>query len=127
MAITVTAITTTAPLSATLGAVPWQVNAATDDASGCETIKAAPGATSKLVVTRLWIYIGGAVTVTIGAGKSSSAVEAVLFGPVGGAAGTYWLDCRERPIELPANKALTVDASDTAYLCVYVEGYTKTA
>jgi len=127
MAVEVNAVAVTAPLEAALvaGVVPWQVNATSADASGCEQLVAAPGSGKALVVTRLIIYLGAAITATIGAGKSGTAVEAVVVGPLGGAAGTYDLDCRTRPIVIAANKALTVDTSGAGALCVYVEGYTK--
>lgn len=56
---------------------------------------------------------------------SGAAVEAVVIGPLGGAAGTYVLDVRERPIQITANKSLTIDASGAGTVCVYAEGYTR--
>ncbi len=127
MAIVTTSHKTTAPLEAAMiGSItPWQINATSADATGCETILAAPGTGKALVITRLVVYIGDAITVTVGSGKSGAAVEADFIGPLGGAAGTYILDVRERPIILTANKALTVDASGAGSICVYAEGYTK--
>lgn len=127
MAIVTTSHKTTAPLEAAMiGSItPWQINATSADATGCETILAAPGTGKALVITRLVVYIGDAITVTVGSGKSGAAVEADFIGPLGGAAGTYILDVRERPIILTANKALTVDASGSGAICVYAEGYTK--
>jgi hypothetical protein len=102
----------------------WQINATSADASGCEEIKAAPGSGYTLVIKRLVIYIGAAITVTIGNGVNAGAVQTTLIGPVGGAAGTYILDCTQHPIISTSNKSLTVDASGAGAICVYVEGYT---
>lgn len=124
MAVTTNAITAILkPLGK--GGDRWQVNASSADASGCEEIKAAPGAGYALVVERLVIYIGAAINVTLGEDKNGAAVAAVLIGPLGGAAGTYVLDCRERPILMTANKALVIDASGAGVVCVYAEGFTR--
>lgn len=104
----------------------WAINASSANASGCEEIVAAPGAGYALVIERLIIYIGAAIDVTIGEGEGvGGAVAAVLIGPLGGAAGTYVLDCRERPIQMTANKALVFDASDAGTVCIYAEGFTR--
>jgi hypothetical protein len=127
MAVTTNAVTVTAPLGAQIsGITPWQVNASSADASGCEEIVATPGAGYALVVTRLVIHVGAAINVTIGAGETGpGSVEAVVVGPLGGAAGTYALDVRARPIQITANKSLTFDASGAGVVCVYAEGYTR--
>ncbi|MDD4890147.1 MAG: hypothetical protein PHU85_09470, partial [Phycisphaerae bacterium] len=66
MAIVTTSHKTTAPLQAAMiGSItPWQINATSADATGCETILAAPGTGKALVITRLVVYIGDAITVT---------------------------------------------------------------
>lgn len=103
----------------------WCVNGSSADASSCEELVAAPGAGYALVVERLVIALGAAITATIGAGESSDNVEEALIGPIGGAAGTYPLDFREYPIVLKVNKSLTVDTSGSGQVCVYAEGYTR--
>jgi hypothetical protein len=125
MAVTTNAITRVLkPLGK--GGDSWAVNASSADASGCEAIVAAPGAGYALVVERLIIYIGAAISVTIGEDEGAGgAVAAALIGPLGGAAGTYVLDCRERPIQMTANKALVFDASGAGVVCIYAEGYTR--
>jgi len=126
MAVATNAISVTGPMEAHLsGITPWQINATSDDASGCEEIKAAPGAGYALVITRLTIGIGAAITVTVGSGVAGGAVEGDQIGPIGGAAGTYQLDVRERPVQLTENKPLTVDASGAGTVCVYAEGFTR--
>lgn len=126
MAVTVTTINVTGPRSAQLTAVPWQAAATSADASGCEEIKATPGSGYQLCIERLFIYIGAAITVTVGSGETGpGSVEGDKIGPLGGAAGTYVLDCRDRPIALTANKSLTFDASGAGTVCIYAEGFTK--
>ena len=130
MAVTTNAITVTAPMAAAQAnpnqtITPWQVNATSADASGCEEIKATPGSGYALVVTRLIIAIGAAITVTVGSGESTGAVEGDTIGPIGGAAGTYFLDFRDRPVQLTANKSLTFDASGAGTVGIYAEGYTR--
>jgi hypothetical protein len=104
---------------------PWQVNATSADASGCEEIVAAPGAGYCLVLTRLTIGVGAAITVTVGSGDAAGAVEGDQIGPIGGAAGTYQLDFRDRPVVLTTNKSFTVDASGAGTVCVYAEGFPR--
>lgn len=126
MAVTTNAVTVTGRRSDHVDAItPWQVNASSADASGCEEIVATPGAGYALVIERMMIYIGDAITVTIGEDENAGAVAAKLIGPLGGAAGTYVLDCRDRPIQMTANKALVFDASGAGTVCIYAEGYTR--
>jgi hypothetical protein len=126
MAVATNAINVTSARNANLGGItPWQINASSADASGCEAIVAAPGAGYALVVERLVIYIGAAISVTLGEDENAGAVAAVLVGPLGGAAGTYVLDCRDRPIQMTANKALVFDASGAGAVCIYAEGFTR--
>jgi hypothetical protein len=104
----------------------WRYNASIADASGCEEIVAAPGAGYNLVIERLIIHIGAAITVTVGSGETGpGSVEGDKIGPLGGAAGTYILDLRDDPILLTANKSLTFDASGAGTVCIIAEGFTK--
>lgn len=127
MAITTNAVSVTGSFGSHIRtpATPWQINASSADASGCEEIQAAPGAGYHLCISRLVIGIGGAITVNIGSGEAASTCETVLIGAIGGAAGTYVLDFRDRPILLAENKSLTVDASGGGAINVYVEGFTR--
>ena len=129
MAITTNAISVTGPFGSHLGTLPtpWQINATSADATGCEEIVAAPGAGYQLCITRLTIGLGAAITVTVGSGVAAGAVEGDPIGPIGGAAGTYMLDFRDAPVALTANKSLTVDASGAGDICVYAEGFTRAA
>ena len=126
MAISTNALSLTVPCGAHLDVVPWAVNGSSADATGCETLKAAPGAGYSLCITRLFILVGAAITVTIGSGANAGSVETVLVGPLGGAAGTYVLDVRDHPVVLAENKALSVDASGAGVVCIYAEGFTRT-
>lgn len=127
MAVSTNALTVTGPRDSWVGqtVTPWQINASSADASACEEIKATPGSGYALVVERLIIGVGAAVTVTVGSGESGGDVEGDKIGPIGGAAGTYFLDFRDRPVQLTANKSLTFDASGAGTVAVYAEGYTR--
>ncbi|OHB65760.1 MAG: hypothetical protein A2Y76_01665 [Planctomycetes bacterium RBG_13_60_9] len=128
MAITTTAVSiTSAKWSQTSAIPPWQVNASSADASGCEEIVATPGAGYQLVLCRAYIYVGAAITVSLGQNDNAGTLETTLIGPLAGAAGNYILDVRDQPIILAANKALCVDASGAGQVCIYVEGYTRAA
>jgi hypothetical protein len=120
MAITVTSLSSTVPADRDVHATAlWSLNATSADASGSEDIQATPGVGYQLVIQRLTIAIGAAITVTILADAD------VLIGPVGGAAGTYTFDFSDRPIVLDANHKLACDASGAGAICICVEGYTK--
>jgi len=128
MAVTTNAITT-GPIQAawvSQSVTPWRVNATSADASGCEEIVATPGSGYALVIERLIICIGAAITVTVGSGETGpGSVEGDKIGPLGGAVGTFVLDVRQNPIQLTANKSLTFDASGAGTVCIYAEGYTR--
>lgn len=127
MVVSTNAITMTAPKSQIVNqtVTPWYINASSADATGCEEIVAAPGAGYALVVERLIIGIGAAITVTVGSGAAAGAVEGDKIGPIGGAAGTYLIEFDERVVQLTTNKSLTFDASGIGTVCVYAEGFTK--
>ena len=104
----------------------WRVNASSADASGCETVKAAPGAGYELILTRLRVTIGGAVTATIGCGEESDTAKRVLFGPFGGTAMSVpVIGHDDEPVVLDPNSALTVDASGAGVIWVLAEGMTR--
>jgi hypothetical protein len=120
MAITVTTLNTTNAVDCVVHATElWTLNATSADASGSEDILATPGASCQLVIVRLTVLIGAAITVTILADAD------VLIGPLGGAAGTYTVDCSNRPILLDANHKLACDASGAGDICIMVDGYTR--
>lgn len=105
----------------------FAVNAYSADFSGCEVIQAAPGAGLFLVLTHLFIHCVAAITVTVGEGETSSAVDDPIVGPLTFAATSG------APVEmffnpgivLTANKALTVDASGAGAAVVVAQGFTK--
>lgn len=128
MAVTVTTLTSGPKRESIINqtVTRWRKAATSADASGCEEIVAAPGAGYNLVIEKLIIYIGAAITVTVGSGETGpGSVEGDKIGPLGGAAGTYSLDITDDPILLTANKSLTFDASGAGNVCVYAKGYTK--
>ena len=106
--------------------IPWCYNATSADASGAETIIAAPGADTALYITQLTVITDANITVTLGAGEDSSAVETIVWGPIpfGSAGGVAHFDHRQNAIKLTDNKTLTVDASGAGNTCVVVEGFT---
>jgi len=128
MAVTTNSITVSARKDQIINqtVIPWHINATSADASECEEIVADPGAGYALVIERLLIHIGAAITVTVGSGETGpGSVEGDKIGPLGGAAGTFEIDCREEPIQLTTNKSLTFDASGAGTVCIKADGFTK--
>lgn len=114
------AITVTTPSVATAGFI---VNGVSADASGCEELKAAPGAGEALVITHLTINNGAsALSHTIGEGETTGAVTAALIGPVAMAANTSLQWYFNPPMRLPDATALVVDSSGAGAVCVFVQG-----
>ena len=106
----------------------WCRNAFTADASGCEEIQGAPGAGYRLVLDQLSIISDANITVTIGYGESTGAVEGVLFGPFPYGANTgneTDFHFEKQGVLLPENKSLTVDASGSGNVCVVAIGRTE--
>lgn len=121
MAITVT--TNTPDEAAQQGA--WSVQGTSADASGCEELKAAPGAGISHYLDSIVLTAAASINVTIGAGEAAGAVETTVFGPVYLSANVPFVYVFRRPLKLTANKSLTVDASGAGNLTVVAEGYTK--
>jgi len=103
------------------------LNGVSADASGCEELKAAPGAGKNIIVDTISISTGAAIDVTIGAGETTGAVTTVLVGPVTMAQDqTVQFDFRGRGgMILTANTSLTVDASGAGAVCVVATGRVK--
>lgn len=117
------AITVTTP---TPGKFGWIVNGVSADASGCEELKATPGAGLSLIVDHLTINNGAnAISITIGEGEAAGAVEAALIGPIAMAANTSLQFCFLQGMVLTANKSLTVDASGAGAICIFAQGRTQ--
>ena len=99
------------------------VNGVSADASGCEELKAAPAAGSSILVSHLTINNGGnALSHTIGAGETGSAVTAALIGAVAMAANTSLQLDFYPPMRLPAATSLVIDSSGAGAVCVVVQG-----
>lgn len=105
-------------------AVPFVCNVRSDDASGCETIKAAPGAGYTLVITRCYINSAAAITITLGEGNAGAAVTTAIMGPITFAANQTLQWVFENPIRLTSNTILSADASGAGVINIFVEGYT---
>ena len=119
------AITATAPTVAKKsppGKTYFNVCGYSANASGCETIKAAPSAGS-IYIERMTVYVGAAITVTIGDGEDTSAVETISWNLVGTAEGAFYEFNFKRPVKLTAVKAFTVDASGAGAVVVEAEGF----
>ncbi|MBN1491207.1 MAG: hypothetical protein JXA69_14940 [Phycisphaerae bacterium] len=100
----------------------FATNATSADASACEVVIAAPGAGYALALTSVVISSAAAINVTVGAGKSDTAVTSPIIGPVYCAANTTVSHVFAEPIRLAENTALTCDASGAGALCIVVEG-----
>lgn len=98
-------------------------NGNSGDASGCETLLAAPGASLSIYLESVTISCGSAISVTVGSGANAGAVETVLIGPIYLAANSTVNVPLSKPIQLAANKALTVDASGAGNVTVVASGY----
>lgn len=103
------------------------VNADYADASGCEELVATPGAGKSLVLQMLEISCVAAITVTIGTGEDTGAVETVVIGPVNFAAtsGSPLVMSFPQGLVLTANKSLTIDTSGAGAVQVFAMGYVK--
>ncbi len=104
----------------------FAINASSTDLTGCEELKAAPGAGKSILITQIEISCVAAITVTVGEGETTGAVTTVLFGPFNFAAGSgspIILNFRDKGYKLTANTALTIDASGAGAVQVFVEGY----
>jgi hypothetical protein len=101
----------------------FQVLAYTADASGCESLLAAQGAGTYIVIGRITVNAGADITVTIGAGETGGAVTAALIGPLSLTDGSCWHHEFEHPLQMAANTALTVDSSGAGAVAIVVEGY----
>jgi len=116
------AITVTNPGPAKAG---WFINATSADASGCETLKAAPAAGTAIIIDHLTINngSGGAQSITIGQGKTGAAVTTALLGPVAMAANTSltWTFLNGG-LKLADATALTIDSSSNTDLSVFASG-----
>lgn len=95
------------------------------DLTGCEELLAAPGEGKSIYLASVTATTSSGLqrAVTIGAGASAGAVETVIVGPLYLLSGSPGRVSFPRPVQLPANKSLTVDASNAASITVVVEGF----
>lgn len=102
------------------------LNATCSDASGCEELKAAPATGLSIFIDHLTINNGPtAQSITIGEGETTpGAVDAALIGPIAMAANTslQWDFLSHGGMKLTAAKSLTVLASSTGAIAVFVKG-----
>jgi len=118
-------ITVTTPDHGAMAGNGFILNGVSADASGCEELKAAPAAGISIFVDHLTINNGAsAQSLTIGEGETTGAVTTALIGPVAMAANTsIQFDFLSKGgMKLTAATSLTVDASSTGAICVFVAG-----
>lgn len=121
----IAAITSHTLVRARAGTGDWTVSAYSADASGCETLKAAPGTGLYLYVTKLMVMADVGITVTIGEDESSSAPVTVYFTLPFAGGGPVVFDFTNSPITIgDANSAFVVDANAAGDVYVYAEGWT---
>jgi len=101
------------------------LNGVSADASGCEELKAAPGAGLSICVSKLTISnnSAGTLAITIGEGETvPGSVDTALIGPISLLTGQT-IPWEFKPaMKLTANKSLVVDAGGAGAICVFVEG-----
>lgn len=100
----------------------FSISLNSDDLRNCEEILAAPGANRQIEISGAHVSSDTALSATIGAGESSNDVETVILGPLYLAANTSLPVPLAKPIRLPANKALTADASAAGNVTIVVQG-----
>ena len=109
----------------------WAISMYTADASACEELKAAVTGKSHYIM-KLAINTISTITVSIGAGETTSALTTTYIGPVGftAAGPNYMLDFTDPPslplkgMKLPVSTALCMDSSGAGAIHVYIEGKT---
>ena len=106
-----------------VGKFGFFLNATSADVSGCEELRAAPGAGLSIYVDHLTINSGAAITITIGEGETGGAVTTALIGPVSFAANQsmQWTFLNGG-MKLTAATSLTVDASGAGAICIFASG-----
>jgi hypothetical protein len=120
------AISITTPNPSKFGFI---LNATSADASGCEELKAAPAVGLSIILDHLTINNGAnAISITIGEGKTGSAVTTALIGPIAMEANTsiQWDFARPWSVSaglvLTAATSLTVDTSGAGQICIFAIG-----
>lgn len=104
------AISTQASTPSRRGAI---TNSSSADLRSAEIIRAAPGAGISIYLRHITISVDTAMAVTIGAGKTTSAVTTVIAGPFHMAQDQTINVPFPEPVKLAANTPLVAD-SDTA-------------
>lgn len=132
MAFTITTLTALSKKieAHSVNAIPFILNLYTDDASGCEEIKAAV-AGKKIIIEQMSLICADKITATIGAGETGAAVTAVVWGPLvfntevtgaGYMIGTQYIWKPVHGLVLPAATSLVIDASGAGIIMGTFEG-----
>jgi len=101
---------------------PEHVGFTTADASGAEEIIDAPGSGRSLFIQSITLTCNTDITIDIGAGEGTSAVQTQYFPTIVGAAdsGPIKLDFGGKWLKMTANKALVIDASGAGNISGHV-------
>jgi len=111
-------------VESTVGGNGFALNGTSADLSGCEALKAAPGASRYIYIESIVISCAADATISIGAGETTGALTTVIIGPItfkAAGGNNLTLDLK-RPIKLAANTALCVDG-DAGVAAIFIEGY----
>ena len=105
-------------------AVPWAIQASTDDASGTVELKAAETGKSHYI-QQLRIETDADVDVDIGTNKLGVGLLVKLFGPMpmGSTGGRVEIQCN-RPVQAASAQPLFCDASGAGTIQIYMQGFT---
>jgi hypothetical protein len=103
------------------------VNAYTANGSGCEELKAAPGAGTAIYIRSLAITSATPITVTIGEGETTAgSADTTLIGPVTFGTNAANLEWDFYPaLKLTNNKSLVVDTSATGDVVIVIQGFVE--
>lgn len=95
-----------------------------EDMQDCENIVAGVARTTHYL-KKIMVRTATAMTITIGSGVDTNAVETIHIGPVplDAASGFFAISFGERGIKCVTGKALTIDASAAGAIWLYAEGF----
>jgi hypothetical protein len=110
-------------MTSTIGLTIWQVYDISADASAAVTLVAAPGAGSRLNITRATLSTASAIYVTLMHDNGVPVLGPYYFST--GGPGTIVVDLRHAPRYLHDNEALQYLTSGAGAVTVEVEGFTS--
>jgi len=103
----------------------WVTNAYNADWSGCEIAKALVAGKSHYIES-ITINCASAITVTVGAGETASAVTTTILGPIVFTAnGNQFTHTFTRPVKVASATDITADAFGAGATCIIISGFTQ--